>query len=177
MKVLAHRYSRLVQETLSRDDARRLGFKWEEAGLYQVRGTYADDYFLADGRVVRTILRDGFVYNLRSGPAIIDPWFPKGGELSFVWAPHDGHYNEGRAISRSLADGLLCEGLRLEGLGILRRNLAWTFVRAGGGPGWGYSRQAREGLVEVSVLTRAGALEPLVVVEWDRTRGKLPRAA
>lgn len=170
MKVLRARYSALQVEVLAEEDLRGTGAKWEMGGWYSLAVPFAHEAFLGNGKVVRTILDRGFIFNSRSGPAAVDMVLPKMGAAGPVWAAHDGHYNAGRQISRALADAILYGGLDLEGFAFWRRSLGWLFVR---GFGWMGSRSAlkgNRGKVRVEILDlEAWGKDPLVV-DWDKDR-------
>lgn len=125
--VVDHFYTDLVTKELQPEEL-PAGMKWEEGGLAQVVQRFVSVYLLANGRAVVTELLPGFVFNFRSGPAMVDMVLPKRGKASPVWATHDGQYSHPK-LPRPLVDHLMAEGLRLEGFGEARAMLGWRFVR------------------------------------------------
>lgn len=170
MKVLRHRYTKLCVEILSPDDLKGTGAKWEDGGWFALTEPFHSEYF-TDREVIRTFLAKGFVFNMRSGPALVDLVLPKVGAAGPVWAAHDGHYNSGGAIPRSLSDGLLSGGLSLEGFAAGVRALGWAFVRLLGGSGFRSVLAANKGKVVVLRFSRtAEKANPIPAEVWDEDR-------
>jgi hypothetical protein len=148
------------------------GVPWEDSGLWRVQKFYCSDMDLPDGKVLRVTLQEGFVFNMRSGPALVDVAIPKSGPFSVAWANHDGCYWEGSAISRKLADWAMWVQLRTLGLSPARAKASWAVVRAFGHRGYTpNTHQARRGLVQVRILEKAHAdyaSPDMIGVPWHK---------
>lgn len=94
----------------------------------------------------------GFVTDLASIPRLASalyapdgPWvkaaivhdFLYGTHGTGVWEGHPTGLSRRRPYSRAEADDVLREAMASRGVGVVKRNVIWSAVRAGGAGGWG----------------------------------------
>ena len=94
--------------------------------------------FLLDGVVQMITVPVGFYHDLSSIPRVFRSIIPQIGNQNRASVLHDWLYvTEPNWMSRKLADRLFLEGMKVDGVNWLRRNIMYAAVRAGGWYLWG----------------------------------------
>lgn len=175
MKITAFRATKCITSPLKRGDVRN-GVQWEDAGLFRIESYFVAEWDLADGNTIRCTGNPGFVFNFRSGPAIIDLVLPKSGPAGAVWCAHDILFNDGDVVQFSDAQKLMRYGLKACGIGGIRSWLAGVSVDIFGREAYDTdTKQSRRGLCKVERIPTEAAKwsSPVLVgVSWDIIKGR-----